>query len=107
MQTFASWVASVGDQDAIPPDDPIFDWAHRAGIPGEFLDLAWMAFVDRYVNDAKRYADWRAVFLNAVRGNWQKDWCHSPPAGYCLSTIGEQYRRVRDADDESQLEDAA
>jgi hypothetical protein len=96
--TFEAWNASLGDQDAIQPEDPIFEWADKAGIPADFMELAWLAFVDRYSGDAKRYADWRAVFRNAVRGNWLKVWYLSQQLGYVLTTIGEQYRRVRDAE---------
>ncbi|MBO9766490.1 MULTISPECIES: helix-turn-helix domain-containing protein [Xanthomonas] len=98
MQTFDSWNASLGDEDAIRADDPVFAWADKAAIPEEFIELAWLSFADRYSGDAKRYADWRAVFRNAVRGNWQKIWFLHPATGYTLTTIGEQYRRVRDAE---------
>ncbi|MFX3669770.1 helix-turn-helix domain-containing protein [Xanthomonas arboricola] len=98
MQTFDSWNASLGDGDAIRADDPVFEWADKAGIPDEFIELAWLSFADRYSGDGKRYADWRAVFRNAVRGNWQKIWFLHPATGYTLTTTGEQYRRVRDAE---------
>lgn len=96
--TFSDWESTLGDQDAIPADDPIFDWAEKAGIPIDFLRLAWRAFVDRYCDSGKRYANWRAVFRNSVRGNWLKIWWVSP-AGIALTTIGEQYRRVIEAED--------
>lgn len=96
--TFDEWTTSLGDALAIPGDDPIFEWATKAGIPDDFVDLAWRWFEDRYAGDAKRYLDWRAVFRNAVRGNWGKVWWTPPGGGYALTTIGEQYRRVRDTE---------
>ncbi|WP_206515102.1 helix-turn-helix domain-containing protein [Xanthomonas sp. BRIP62411] len=98
LLTFDSWNASLGDEDAICADDPVFSWAEKAAIPEEFIELAWLSFADRYSGAAKRYTDWRAVFRNAVRGNWQKIWFLHPATGYTLTTIGEQYRRVRDAE---------
>ncbi|RFF46203.1 helix-turn-helix domain-containing protein [Xanthomonas campestris] len=98
MQTFDSWSTSLGDEDAIRADDPVFEWAEKAGIPDDFIELAWLSFADRYSGNRKRYVDWRAVFRNAVRGNWQKVWYLNPQTGYALTTIGEQYRRVRDAE---------
>lgn len=99
--TFAEWSAALPpDEDLIPADDPVFAYADEAGIPHEFLHLAWLAFSDRYAGDRKRYADWRAVFRNAVKGNWLKVW-YVRDGRYLLSTVGEQWRKVRDAQREA------
>lgn len=90
---FPAWCALVkaGGQKLIPEDDPVFAYAERVGLPDDFLRLAWREFHDRYSDSTKpkRYRDWRAVFRNAVRGNWFKLWWHDGN-GYALTTAGMQ-----------------
>ena len=92
---------SLGDELAIHGDDPIFQWADDAGIPGDLMDLMWDWFHEKYTTDpkakAKRYADWRAVFRNSVKGNWSKFLYALPDGGYGLTTVGEAFRRAREA----------
>lgn len=95
--TFEQWNSALGDDEAITADDPIFAWAETAGVPHDFMHLAWLAFDDRYTGNPKRYSDWRAVFRNAVKGNWLKVWWAPPDGGCALTTVGEQMRRIRDA----------
>jgi hypothetical protein len=79
----------------IPDDDPVFAYAADAGIPDEFMALAWGEFKARYaVPDAKRYKDWRSVFRKAVRGNWLKLW-FLDGEGFKLTTTGMQAQRVK------------
>ena len=75
----------------IPPDDPVFKYAEDVGIPQHFLLLAWREFESRYSQKDKRYKDWRAVFRNAVQGNWLKLWWISGENGeYLLTSAGKQ-----------------
>ena len=94
--TLTDWIAELGDADAVPADDPIFDWAGKVGIPRDWIALAWWAFEGRYTGDgqgrAKTYADWRATFRNAVREDWLKLW-RSGPEGCVLTTAGQQAQR--------------
>jgi hypothetical protein len=93
--TIATWLASVGDADAIPADDPIFDYAERVGIPPDYLTLSWLRFVEDHRAKAKRQKDWPATYRNAVRGNWYGIWFIKPETGECvLTTKGEQARRA-------------
>lgn len=79
---------------SIPADDPIYGYADRAGIPDDFLDLAWLEFRERHLdNPAKRYKDWRAAFRNCVRDNWYRLWRYVD--GQAVLTVqGEQAARV-------------
>ena len=100
--TLKAWAESVKakGEKLIPPDDPVFAYAEKVGLPSEFLDLAWPAFRHRYTvqHPAKRYADWRRVFRNAVEGNWLKLWFVQPDGSYALTTVGIQAQRaVKDA----------
>jgi uncharacterized protein YdaU (DUF1376 family) len=92
-----AWIAVINakGEKPIPVDDAVFEYAERAGIPDDFLHLAWLEFRQRYTQpDATRYADWRAVFRRAVRGNWLKLWRIDAQGVYRLTTEGEQAKRV-------------
>jgi hypothetical protein len=57
------------------PGDPVSAYAERSGINDDFLELAWLEFRERHLdNPAKKYRDWRAAFRNAVRDNWYRLW---------------------------------
>ena len=73
LKTFLASCKESGEK-AIPEDDPVFDFSDKAGIPDEWLRLAWLEFMSRYGDGSKRYRDWRKAFRNAVRGNWFKIW---------------------------------
>lgn len=90
--SLTDWLAQVAaaGEKAIPDNDPVRSYAAKAGIPDDFLRLCWFEFKDRYSQpDAKAYADWRAVFRNAVRGNWMKLWFVKDGC-YQLTTAGIQ-----------------
>jgi hypothetical protein len=93
--TLPKWTAAL-DADAVPADDPLFDWAQTAGIPRDWIALAWWAFEARYESDAKTYADWRAVFRRAVREDWLRLW-RQGRNGWELTTAGESVRREMEA----------
>lgn len=89
-----TWLAALGDSDAIAPDDPIFDYADVVGIPEDFLRLSWKRFVEDMTERGTLKTNWRAHYRNAVRGNWFKLWWF-PSEGQCaLTTTGEQARRA-------------
>ena len=96
-----TWLESLKtrQEQPVPPDDPVFAYAQRVGIPREFLALGWRQFRHRYTEQhpGKRYSDWRRVFRNAVEGNWLKLWWLDPASGqYALTTVGLQAQRSHD-----------
>lgn len=93
-----TWLESLKtrQEQPVPPDDPVFAYAQRVGLPRDFLGLAWRQFRHRYSEQhpGKRYRDWRRVFRNAVEGNWLKLWWLDPASGqYALTTVGLQAQR--------------
>jgi biotin operon repressor len=95
-RTFSDWLESLEGDDPIPADDPIFDKAKRMGLPEEYVELAWLAFCDRYREDSERkYRDWRIVFRRAFRENWFKLWWLESGGEFKLSPVGQQYRNAR------------
>jgi hypothetical protein len=92
--TFAAWVEALAGDDAIRADDPIFAWAGKQGIPGDWIGYAWAAFEDRYAAKDKTQADWRAAFRDHVKRGWLDVWrLDARSGGYVLTTAGEQWRR--------------
>ena len=81
-------------EQAIPEDDPVFEYAETVGLEVEMIAVCWQEFKTYYLAKQKRYKDWRQVFRNCVRGNWKKLWFMK--AGECpqWTTAGEQARRV-------------
>lgn len=71
------------------------------GLPDELVQMAWTAFKDRYTNStnyrAKKYIDWRDVFLNAIKGNWLGLWFMRGDV-YELTTVGKQAQREQAAE---------
>ena len=87
------WLAqcAASDVKAIPDDDPVRSYCAKAGIPADYLVLAWAEFKTRYLEQTdKHYTDWRQVFRNAVRGNWLKLWFLDDYGQCQLTTAGKQ-----------------
>ena len=82
------------DVAAIPEDDAVFAWAESVRLPAEYVGMAWRWFKAKYGpggdRATKRYADWRAVFRNAVKDGWPKYWGIGQDGAYYLTTQGKQ-----------------
>lgn len=93
--TMKTWLDNLPDDTpVISPDDPIFTWAKKTGVPEDFMALSWEAFVGRYMSKPKKYKDWRAVWRTAVQDNWLKLWYIDRDGNYALTTVGVQAKRV-------------
>ncbi len=93
--TFDQWLATIPDDaDIVPVDDPLWSWWETQRLPFEWRPLAWAAFEQKYTGKPKRYADWLAVFRQAVREDWLKVWRILPDGSTVLTTVGEQLRRA-------------
>lgn len=94
LSTWLDAIRAKGERP-VPADDPIFAYAESAGIPDEFLMLAWAEFKRRFGSDAsKRQKDWRRTFRNYVQGNYLKLWWHDGQ-GYRLTTAGAQAQNLQ------------
>lgn len=94
QMTFVQWSESLpAGEKGVPESDPIFDYAEKIDLPYDFLALHWRVFMAKYCDSPKRYADWRAVFRNSVRGNWFKLWFIDGSNQYLLTTQGRQAER--------------
>lgn len=107
LMTFPQFVEAcrAAGERMIRVGDPLFDFAEDAGIPRDFVALAWREFAIKHRDSGKQQKDWRAHFRDAVRRNWFKLWW-CPPAGGCeLTTAGVQVKRERDAERERERQD--
>ena len=100
-ETFDQWVerCKANGEPRIPKDDAVHEFARKAGLPPEYVRLAWIAFRRTWSGRDKRYLDWRQHFRNAVERNWGKLWYATDDGGYALTTAGKQLERVTSADD--------
>lgn len=99
--TLATYLADCESQgaEAIPETDAVWTSAEAAGLPREFIPLAWWAFQGRYLGGKTRQASgagWVQKFRNAVRENWFKLWWINGDA-YQLTTTGMQVKREMEA----------
>lgn len=88
---------TLAKEKLIPESHAVLKYAEQAGIPENFLHLAWQKFKARYTSGdsaQKKYIDWPAVFDNAVRDNWMKVWFIEGGI-YKLTTAGQQAELAR------------
>lgn len=85
--TLATFLANCRAQGVkpVPEDHAIRRWAADAGISDEMLQIAWIAFRERYTDDAqyrgKRYRDWAGHFANSVKDSWFGLWYRAEEGG--------------------------
>ena len=87
--------------DVIPADSAAMTYMADAGIPDDFVLLAWGAFRRKYCESQpnKVYADWALAFNNAIKGDWLKLWRYDERAQqYVLTNAGVQEQRVQAAE---------
>lgn len=88
------------EQRPIRDYEPLWNYTRSAGLPDDFVALAWVEFCRRFgaggVKEAKVQKDWRQTFRNYVEGNFLKLWAIGPE-GYFLTTQGKQAQTVAEA----------
>jgi len=97
LQTFSQWVDSLNGEDAIRTTDAVYRYAESMKIPERFIELAWMWFQRKYGSTGsgarKKYKDWRAHFLTAVRENYARLWWLDDEGVFKLTVAGRQLDR--------------
>lgn len=100
--SFAAFVdqCKAAGEKAISEYQPLLAYVEDAGLPMEFVSLAWLEFKRRHLPggpDAhKVQADWRQHFVNCVSNGWYKLWYANAEEGYGLTTVGIQAQRLHD-----------
>ena len=101
--TLATFLANCKAQGVkpVPDDHAIRRWSADAGITDEMLQIAWIAFRERYTEDEqyrkKRYRDWAGTFSNSVKDRWFGLWMVSGDGSLQWTSAGLQRKRVLDA----------
>jgi hypothetical protein len=62
-QTITEWIDSGG---GVPEDDSVYTKAKTAGIPEEFIVIAWLSFKRRAIAASKKQRDWLQTFRNYI-----------------------------------------
>jgi hypothetical protein len=83
----------------IPVGHPMRAYCVDAGITDEMLQIAWLMFKERHLNNerVKRYKDWPRVFANSVEGRWYGLWFTNPEGAAEWTSTGLQQKRVLEA----------
>lgn len=92
LKTFLGNCMASGEQ-AIPADDPIFEYARTVGIDDEMLAVAWSEFKGYWLASGKKRKDWRETYRNAIRQNRARLWFIREGETAQWTTVGEQARR--------------
>jgi hypothetical protein len=100
LQTFLDACAKNGERP-LRDYKPLWRYAEDAGLPQDFIALAWIEFRRRFLPDgtgaAKRYKDWRAAFRKYVEGNYLKLWAIDGNSAYFLTTAGKTAQKIYEA----------
>lgn len=94
LLTFPQFIEACrfSGEKPLSAEDPITKFTDDAGIPREYLRLAWKEFGRKHLDSGKKQADWRATFRNAVRGNWLKLW-YEKDGDWVLTSSGVALQR--------------
>lgn len=97
LQTFLDGCKAMGERP-VRDYESLWRYAADAGLPADFVALAWVEFCRRFqpggTGDAKRYKDWRKAFRKYVEGNYLKLWAIDGNGQYFLTTLGKQAQKI-------------
>lgn len=78
--------------------EPLWTYTHTAGLPDDFVALAWVEFCRRFgkggVKEASTQKNWRQTFRNYVERNYLKLWAIDREGQYFLTPDGKQAKKV-------------
>lgn len=93
LMTFSEWSEVNPDPDY----GAVYRYAESINLPAELLNIAFFDFGEKYgdggTNAAKKYKDWKLVFLQAIRENWLRVWFTEPDGSFRLTVRGQQAER--------------
>lgn len=96
MDTFLQHCREVGEPPILDNGGAVA-YAESAGIPKDWVVLAWDEFRDRHKGTQKKYAGpngWRRAFGNCIRQNWYKLWAINGNGEYFLTQEGKQAQKA-------------
>lgn len=85
----------------VPDGHAIRTWCEEAKIPTDMLQVAWVVFREKYLNDeklkGKRYKDWAAHFATSVKDRWYGLWFTGEDGNPAWTHTGLQRKQVLEA----------
>lgn len=100
LQTFLD-ECRANDERPVRDYSPLWRYAEEAGLPQDFVALAWVEFCRRFLSGgtgaSKRYKDWRQAFRKYVEGNYLKLWAIDGAGAYFLTTLGKQAQKIHES----------
>lgn len=102
--TLADWLEQErqAGRKAITDYEPVWDFADKARIPREWVEMGWVEFKRQFIDNpkysAQKQKDWRAHFANYVRKGWLHLWeLERATDQYRLTLAGIQLQRELEA----------
>lgn len=100
LQTFLDNCKATG-QRPLRDYAPLWQYAESAGLPKDFVALAWVEFCRRFLPEgtakAKRYTDWRRAFRKYVESGYLRLWAIDANGEYFLTSQGKQAQKVHES----------
>lgn len=95
--TLDQWLSSLNGEPPIPKDSPVLKFAESAGIPFEFIKIAWVHFKQTMIAKAKTQKDWRQTFNLYIQKDYLKLWAFNQQGECYLTTAGKQALNAMEA----------
>jgi hypothetical protein len=88
--TLDQWLSTLNGQAPIPADSSVLKFATAAGIPHEYIKLAWAKFKEDMIAKQKTQKDWRLTFTTYVKNDYLRLWFFNNNKECQLTTSGKQ-----------------
>jgi hypothetical protein len=89
-QTLPEWLQSLNGEPPIPKDSAVLKFAESAGIPFDYIRIAWVHFKRTMTEKQKRQKDWRKTFNLYVQKDYLRLWAFNQNNECYLTTAGKQ-----------------
>jgi hypothetical protein len=85
--------------ETIPKNDSVFEFVEKAGIPMEYLRVAWLSFRDEFKDKPEKVQkDWVQTFRNYVKNDYLKIWNFDKDNVCYLTAKGKQLMNAYEGD---------
>lgn len=91
--TIDQWLSTLNGQPPVPAESAVLKFATAAGIPHEYIKLAWSKFKEDMIQKQKTQKDWRLTFTTYVKNDYLKLWAFDSNKVCYLTTAGKQLMR--------------
>jgi hypothetical protein len=89
-QTLQEWLDTLNGEPPIPRDSAVLKFATSAGIPFDYIKIAWVHFKQIMTAKQKTQKDWRQTFNLYVQKDYMRLWAFNQNNECYLTTAGKQ-----------------